>query len=152
MKKFAILFMLALGISFATQAQKRERKMLGKNLTAEQQTNLAVKKLALALDLTEAQQRKVAPLLATQIEARKAQFEKRKQLKESEKRPTAEERYAMENKRLDAQLAFQRDLKEILTAAQYEQFKKMKKMEKGKRMQMEKKKMGYKKQQMHQRN
>ena len=99
MKKFAILFMLALGISFATQAQKRERKMLGKNLTAEQQTNLAVKKLALALDLTEAQQRKVAPLLATQIEARKAQFEKRKQLKESEKRPTAEERYAMENKR-----------------------------------------------------
>lgn len=140
--------MLALAVSFSAEAQKRERNMPGKKLSTEQQTTLAIKKMTLALELTDAQQKKIKPLLAQQAEARKAQFQKMKQLKERQERPTAEERYAMENARLDAQIAFQRDMKEILSDSQYEKFKKMKQQRKGKRAQMEKKKMAFKRQQM----
>ncbi|WP_272151892.1 hypothetical protein [Tenacibaculum aiptasiae] len=127
MKKLIALFVLAVGFTLTTQAQKGKKGDFEK-LTVEQQTELAVKKMTLKLDLTPAQQRKIKPLLAEKIAKRKAMHEKRKAMKESgkeRKKLTADERFAKKSAMLDAQIAFKADMKRILNEKQYERFEKM---------------------------
>lgn len=137
MKKVLAVLVLALGLTATTQAQKGKKGDFEK-LTVEQKTALAVKKMTLKLDLTPSQANKITPLLAEKIAERKAMHEKRKALKKSDKKPTANERYAMQSARLDKQIAFKNDMKRILTEKQYEKFekmatRKMHKMKKGKK-------------------
>ncbi|KAB1157463.1 hypothetical protein F7018_11095 [Tenacibaculum aiptasiae] len=127
MKKLIALFVFAVGFTLTTQAQKGKKGDFEK-LTVEQQTELAVKKMTLKLDLTPAQQRKIKPLLAEKIAKRKAMHEKRKAMKESgkeRKKLTADERFAKKSAMLDAQIAFKADMKRILNEKQYERFEKM---------------------------
>ncbi len=127
MKKIVALLVLAVGFTITTQAQTGERGEHEK-LTAEQQTELAVKKMTLKLDLTPAQQRQIKPLLAEKIAKRKTMHAKRKAMKESGKKReklSADERYAKKSKMLDAQIAFKADMKRILNEKQFERFEKM---------------------------
>ncbi|WP_299162363.1 hypothetical protein [uncultured Tenacibaculum sp.] len=127
MKKIIALLVLAIGFTLTSQAQKGKRGDFEK-LTVAQQTELAVKKMTLKLDLTAAQQRRVKPLLAEKIAKRKTMHEKRKAMKESGKKrekPSADERFAKKSKMLDAQIAFKADMKRILNEKQYERFEKM---------------------------
>ena len=140
MRKIASILVLVFVFTITAQAQKKERKHPKEKLSTEQQTTLVVKKMTLALDLTNAQQRKVKPLITTQISDKKAMKAKRKAAKESKKRPTADERYEMANARLDKQIAFKKAMKEILNAEQFAKFEKMKKHRKGKKMKKIKKK------------
>ena len=52
MKKLASILIFVFAFTFSTQAQKREHKNRKINLTTEQKTNLAVKKMTLTFDLT----------------------------------------------------------------------------------------------------
>jgi len=127
MKKIVALLVLAVGFTITTQAQRGERSKHEK-LTVEQQTELAVKKMTLKLDLTSAQQRQIKPLIAEKIAKRKEMHAKRKAMKESgDKREklSANERYAKKSKMLDAQIAFKSDMKRILNEKQLEKFEKM---------------------------
>lgn len=127
MKKIIALLVLAVGFTLTTQAQKGKRGDFEK-LTVAQQTELAVKKMTLKLDLTAAQQRKIKPLLAEKIAKRKTMHEKRKAMKESgkeRKKLSANERFAKKSQMLDAQIAFKADMKRILNEKQYERFEKM---------------------------
>ena len=144
MKKIASILVLVFAFTFVAQAQKKRKKMKGAELSVEQQTTLAVKKLTLALDLTDSQQNQIKPLIAEKIADRKANFEKRKTAKKESKKLSADERYAKENKRLDKGIAMQNDMKRILNDEQYAKFKKMKKGRKG-RKGMTMKKRGMKK-------
>lgn len=141
MKKIVSVLILVFAFTLTTQAQKKRKKMMAKEkLTVEQQATLAIKKMALQLELTDAQQRKLKPLITKQLKERRAQREKMIKAKKME----ADQRYERANKMLDKKLAFQKEMKSILNAEQYEKFKKASKrrqMGMKKRMAMKKKKM-----------
>nr|WP_321246929.1 hypothetical protein [uncultured Psychroserpens sp.] len=140
MKKLASILILVFAITFTTHAQKRKGKK-GPKMTTEQQVTLKVKKMTLALDLTTQQQREISPLIAKQIEAKKAANEERREMKKADKKPSSDEIFAMKNKRLDAQIMMKNKMKKILNK---EQFKKFAKMAKAKK-QMASKKMKHQK-------
>ncbi|WP_435261784.1 hypothetical protein [Tenacibaculum sp. nBUS_03] len=137
MKKIIGFLVFVISISTSVHAQKEKKE----RMTAEQQTELAVKKMTLKLDLTNSQQRRIKPLLAEQINEKKQLRSKRKAMKESGKKPSANERYAISNSRLNKLIAFKNEMKSILNEKQYERFEKMTAMRMHKRKNKAKKKM-----------
>jgi len=125
MKKLVSVLILVFAFTLTTQAQKKRERMQQEKLTIEQQATLAVKKMALELDLTKAQQRKLQPILEKQIAERRVQFEKMRKAREEKRKIEKEERYKRANEALDKRLAMQEEMKSILNAEQYEKFKKM---------------------------
>ena len=120
MKKVTSILILVFAVSFTMQAQKKREKK-GPKMSTEQQAVLKVKKMTLALDLNTQQQREITPLISQQIEAKKNTFK----VRESQKRPTKDEVFAMQNKRLDAQIMMKKKMKKILNKEQFEKFEKM---------------------------
>jgi len=143
MKNLASILILVLAITFTTQAQK-ERKQKKPKFTVEQQATLAIKKMTLALGLSEKQQNQIKPLLMAQITDKKANMQKRKAARKSGIQPTAEEIYALKNKQLDKQIVMNNKMKDILNKDQFEKFQKMQ----HKRKMAAKKKMKNKKEMM----
>lgn len=141
MKKLVSILTVVFLFAINIHAQRGKDRHVREALSVEQQTTLAIKKMTLALDLTNAQQRKVKPLIASQISDKMAMRKKMKEAKELKKRPTADERYEMANVRLDKQIAFKKAMKEILNDAQFAKFEKMKRFRKGKKVKKMKKKM-----------
>lgn len=135
MKKIVSILVLVLTFNLSTQAQKERREKKPK-LSIEQHTELAVKKMTLALNLSNKQQNEIKPLLLAQATERKADLEKRKEHRANKTKPNADEIYAMKSKKLDSKIAFKNKMKNILTKEQFEKFEKMsnKRMQKGKKM------------------
>ena len=126
MKKVILATLLLVGVTAMAQDGKRHRNGMG-DLSAEQMATLQTKRMTLALDLTEAQQEQIQALNLENAKLKKAKIEARKAQKESEEkaRPTSEERYAMQNERLEYQIAQKAKMKEILSQEQYEKLEKM---------------------------
>ena len=143
MKKIISILVLVFAVTFTTQAQKKrgERGQKESKLTVEQHTTLAVKKMTLALDLSDKQQEQIKPLLMAKMSERKASMEKRKEARDNKVKPTAEEMYAMQVKRLDHQIIMKKNMRNILNKDQFEKFEKMQKS----KMRMAKNKMDGKK-------
>ncbi|WP_166385669.1 hypothetical protein [Polaribacter sp. 11A2H] len=129
MKKLASILVLVFAITFTTQAQKKRggNGERGSKLTTEQHATLTVKKMTLALDLSEKQQNQIKPILMAQMAERKTIMAERKANRADKKRPTADEMYAMQNKRLDNKIAMKNRMKDILSKEQFVQFDKMQK-------------------------
>ncbi|OSY87378.1 hypothetical protein WH52_12090 [Tenacibaculum holothuriorum] len=125
MKKIVSTLVILLAFVFSTQAQKRNKKENHEPLSVEQKTNLAVKKMTLALDLTANQQRRIKPLLAQKIEKRQKMREEFKARKKNNQKLSADERYAKMNAKLDSQIAFKAEMKQILNKEQFEKFEKI---------------------------
>ena len=121
------MLLCMVGLTANAQRGEKEPRQEMKNLTAEQMATLQTKKMTLALDLNESQQTKVLALNLERAKARKAKMEEHKALKEGDerKKPTSEERYAMQNARLDQMIAQKSKMKTILSAEQYEKWEKM---------------------------
>ncbi len=134
MKKLLTVLVLAVGFTITTQAQRGD-KSKREQLSVEQQTELEVKKMTLKLDLTEAQQNQIKPLITKQVTEKQKMREEFKAMKKSDKKPSADERYAMKSKMLDSQIAHKTAMKDILNEQQYERYEKMaaKKMQKHKK-------------------
>lgn len=125
--------MIAL-VSLQVTAQERKREFhkegqrnhmeAMKDLTPEEMATLQTKKMALHLDLTEAQQKQIQALNLEKAKYRKARMEERQKRMESSemKRPSKEERLKMMNERLDRQIAMKQKMKSILNAEQYEKW------------------------------
>lgn len=124
MKKTLSLLVVVLIYTATIQAQRKDRASYKEELSIEQQATLAAKKMTLELDLNDAQQRKIQSLLEDQIKMKRKVREDRKKQKESKQSLSADERYNLENERLDHQIDFHRKMKSILTNEQYEKFKK----------------------------
>ena len=148
MKKVITLFVLVFTFILSTQGQNKKAKRASK-LTIEQQTTLAVKKMTLALDLSEKQQNDIKPILMAKITERKMAIKKRKAAKKAKERPSADEIYEMKMKQLDGLILIKSKMKNILDEKQYERFEEMqkrrmkmalkkKKMRKGKEIQASK--------------
>lgn len=126
MKKIASILVLVFAFTITTQAQKK-RKQERPQLTTEQKVDLAVKKMALNLDLSAAQQNKIKPLIAQKMANHKSMIEKRRALRKADKKPTSDEIYEMRSKQLDNQIAMKKEMKNILNKDQFEKFEKMNK-------------------------
>ena len=122
MKKTIALVVLALTFSMNTQAQKKQsrEKGKGKDLTIEQKTTLAVKKMTLNLDLSDDQQNQVRPLITKKITDRS----KIKENRELKKSTSSIDHFQIKSERLDKMIAFKRKMKQILNAKQFEKFEK----------------------------
>lgn len=153
MKKVASILAFVLAFTVSTQAQRGEqhgnRMHKGDNLTVEQKTTLAVKRLALTLDLSNAQMQKIKPLITKQMTERAAMHKKMKAAKTAGKKRVAKGGFEKMNKALDAKLDFQNKMKKILTEKQYDTFKKLKSHKKRKMKGKMKKKMKGKKMRKH---
>ena len=95
------------------------------NATPEEMAQMQTKRLTLALVLDDAQQKKVYNLELEQAKKFKTKMEERKAAKESGEKPTEEERKAMYGAMIDAQIAHQEKMQDILTKEQFDQWRKM---------------------------
>ena len=139
MKNFALILMMVIAVTFTANTQEKtaqKKRQNRRQFTVEQNTELAVKRMTLALDLNEKQQNQIKPLLMTQAAQRKTAMEKMKKARENKQKPSEEELFTMRSQQLDNQIAMKRSMKEILTNEQFEEFEKMVKMRKtkGKKM------------------
>lgn len=125
MKKAFTLCMLLIGLGAAAQQRSHHqhvKQRMHQDLSPEQEASLKSKKMTLALSLDEAQQQKVESLLSRHIAARRELQDARSKSEDAEKSQDPETRYAHVSKRMDHQIAFQRDLKKILSDSQFEQW------------------------------
>lgn len=130
MKKLTIIAVLLIGISLTAQRHESKRNGMS-DLTPQQVATLQTKKMTLALDLDEAQQKEVESLLAEKAALRKAKLEERSIKRDEENRPTKEERFAMQNEHLDQQIAHKAEMKKILTEKQFTRWEKMQQGDRG---------------------
>jgi len=126
MKKIASILILVFAFTLTAEAQKKKKEQKTK-LTVEQRSNLAVKKMTLALDLSEKQQNQIKPLISAQIASKKTGMQKKKENIVAKTKPSSDEIYAMKSKLLDNQITFKNKMKNILNKEQFEKFEKMKK-------------------------
>ena len=130
MKKLIMAILVMAGISATAQDHMRASM---KDLSPEQIANLQTKKMTLALDLNESQQSKIKSILTEDAKTRKSKMEDFKARKEEGKKMTADEKYKMQNERLDHQIARKKEMKSLLTAEQYTKWEKMSHRNKSKR-------------------
>ncbi len=128
MKKILTLGLVLL--TFGAMAQQKphrgEMRKAHSELSPEQRATLQSKKMALALELDTRQQNQVASLLKQRFEKRdEVRANRQAKAGDSTKRPSPEERYNRMNSRLDQELAFQGEMKKILTESQFEKWRKM---------------------------
>ena len=120
MKKAMILFMALTTFAITAQGQqdkKQDRTRWHQNLSPEQRAQLQSKKLTLQLDLNQTQQAQVNQLLLKSKKNRPEAPKNRKEMTDAQK---FEARIA----RLDSQIAFKNEMKQILDEKQYHTWEK----------------------------
>ncbi|SNR35969.1 hypothetical protein [Dokdonia pacifica] len=130
MKHILTMVILCMTITVSAQRGRDGGRM---QLSAEQQATLQTKKMTLALDLNDQQANKVYTIQLEQAKKRKAFIAERK--KQDRPELTKEQRFELEEKKLDNMIAVQKEMKAILTADQFEKWRKikLKRQQKGKR-------------------
>ena len=112
------------------KGDRKERAHMMKDLTPEQIATLQTKKMALRLDLTDAQQKEIYKINLANSKERKAKIEEIKKLRENNEKPSKEDRYNMMNERLDKQIAMKKKMKSILSEEQFTRFERAAKQQK----------------------
>ena len=125
MKKLVGLTVVILLISFSINAQqKQERNRKGSDFTPEQNATLMAKKMTLQLDLDENQQKEVFTLMKQHMTEREVKMTEFKKQKENGTDFTSEQRFEMQNSKLDKQIQHKTAMKTILSKDQFEQWEK----------------------------
>lgn len=126
MRKVVLAALLLVGITAMAQEQNRKegRRQMA-DLTPEQMATLQTKRMTLALDLTEDQQSKIQEMFAKNAAERKAKMESYKASKERWETLSDDEKFALQNERLDKQIAHKEEMKSILNNEQYDKWENM---------------------------
>ncbi|MCV9926574.1 hypothetical protein OIU83_02865 [Flavobacterium sp. LS1R49] len=123
MKKLFIAALLFVGmVSFAQDATTTTSKPQRERLTPEQRNEKHLKKLTTELNLTATQQTQVGKLLADRSAKAEKYMEARKARKDSNAKPTAEEKAALKKEMMDEKAANDAQMKSILNADQYKKW------------------------------
>ncbi len=123
MKKLIVLALLLVGTTII--AQERSRKHQGNEMeqfSPEQKSQLMLKKMTLELDLNEAQQKEMSVMISDKIAKMKSHKTAMKAMKEKGVKPTNDERFTMQMKMLDEQIATKKRMEKILNAKQFEKW------------------------------
>lgn len=136
------LFLIALAL-VTLQITAQDRKHMSKkdervenmqSYTPEEMAELQTKKMTLALDLTESQQKQVMALNLENAKERKAIMKKRQEMKKEEEASLSkEDKLKMKNNMLDKQIAMKAKMKKILNDEQYSKWENLReeRMKKG---------------------
>jgi len=125
MKKLVGLTVAILLFSLTISAQqKQERSRKGSDFTPEQTATLMTKKMTLALDLDKNQETAVYGLMKENIAERQNAMAEMKKRKESGTKPTNDEKFEIQNNRLDKMIAHKAAMKKILSKEQFEKWEK----------------------------
>lgn len=130
---------LAVTFAMALQAQPAEgQTQTREKMTPEQRAELQAKRMSLHLELNKTQQAQVQKLMVAQFkktDQMRATHQQARAEGQTRKALSAEERFEMQNAHLDEQLAFQNEMKKILTPEQFDKWKEMKahRQERGKK-------------------
>lgn len=120
-KKLFVLALLLVGTTLLAQnGNKMPQRNKMPQFTPEQQTQLMLKKMTLALDLNDSQQKEMSALIADKIAKREAFKTEMKARKEKGVQPTNDERFAMQMKMLDEKMAAKKRMEKILSPKQLE--------------------------------
>lgn len=92
-------------------------------LSTQQRATIQSKHLTLALGLDQQQQEQIATLLKTRLDERMEWKARRKSEADSTEQKDGASRYAAINNRLDREIAFQENIKAILSDSQFEQWR-----------------------------
>lgn len=125
MKSYLLVaLLLCSGVFYAQKsnmATKNQRNQ-EQQMTPEQKAQLQLKRMTLSLDLNEKQQKELYPLLLKNIEKREKKMISIREKRAKGEKLTADERYELQNERLDNQIEMKKDLEKILNAEQMTQF------------------------------
>ncbi len=110
----------------AQEGNRKHRKNEMEQFTPEQKSQLMLKKMTLALDLNEAQQKEISAVISDKIAKMEAHKETMKTNREKGVKPTNDERFAMQMKMLDEQIATKKRMEKILNAKQFEKWTSLK--------------------------
>ena len=129
MKTWILTAVLLVGFNvFAQHGGRGDRQ----RLTAEQRTELQVKKLTLELDLNDSQKANVQKLFLDKNKKVETAMAERKQNREAGQKLTNDQKFEIKSKMLDEQITTKAEMKKILTKDQYEKWGKMRAKKKGK--------------------
>lgn len=127
MKNLLLMLVILISLPNMITAQNTQRQNQAANsrsmanYTPEEAATLQTKRMTLLLDLSEKQQAQANKIFlenATQRQAMREANQAKRQSGQGNK-PSKEERFAMQNKRLDHQIAMKAKMKNILTEEQY---------------------------------
>lgn len=124
MKTWILVVVMMMGVAMNAQHGERrhEGKMRGgermEHFTPEQRAELQVKKMTLALDLNEKQQKEIKSYLLEKNKDREKAIAERKANREAGKKMTADERFAMKSRMLDNKIAAKEFFRKTLDAEQ----------------------------------
>ena len=127
MKKLIVLALLIVGTTIV--AQERNRKHQGNEMeqfTPQQKSQLMLKKMTLELDLNDSQQKEMSAIISDKIAKKEAHKAEMKVMKEKGVRPTNDQRFAMQMKMLDEQIATKKRMEKILNAKQFDKWTSLK--------------------------
>jgi Spy/CpxP family protein refolding chaperone len=123
MKKVFVMMLLAVGLTaFAQEKKQAANRAEMEKLSPEQRNELRLKKLTMELNLNDNQQKEIGKIIAEQTTKREAMMTERKANKEKGVKPSADERFARESKKLDEEKAMQDRIRKILTPDQYKKW------------------------------
>jgi len=129
MKNLIVTALLIVGMtSFAQEKPQRPEKgnRAGmEKFTPEQRNQLRIKKLTLDLDLNASQQKEMAKLISEADAKREAARAEHKTQKDTGKKLSTDEKFAMRSKMLDEQIAFKEKVKKVLNPEQMVKWEKM---------------------------
>ncbi|MCM0664501.1 hypothetical protein [Flavobacterium tyrosinilyticum] len=124
MKKLFIAAMLFVGIaSFAQETDQKPAREQRERMTPEQRNEKQLQKLTTELSLDASQQAQIKQLLADRSAKAEKFREARKEKKDSNTKPTAEEKAAFKKQMEDEVAANDAKMKSILKADQYTKWK-----------------------------
>ena len=132
MKKLILIAIAFIGLQATAQQQRKQgpnngdrgEKMM--NLTPEEMATLQTKRMILALDLNESQQKKIQKINLENATIRKAHMAERKAKREAgtAEKPSKEERLKMMNAMLDHKIEMKAKMKTILNEEQFDKWEK----------------------------
>ncbi|NAS14379.1 Spy/CpxP family protein refolding chaperone [Poritiphilus flavus] len=129
MKRVLVTVFMLIGlVAFGQRGEhSMDHKRNLKDLSPEQLATLHTKKLTLALDLSDAQQRQVQKLSLEKATERKAKMESRKEARENseDSKLSTEQRYQLQIERLDKAIAEKKKMRSILDDDQYAKWEKI---------------------------
>jgi len=129
MKNAIIVFAMLIGLTALAQKEGQQKNAgeTRQEMTPEQIASLRTKKMTLALDLSQAQEKQLMTLNLKAAKERNKKMQERmaSKAKGEEARLSAEQRYALRAEMLDRKIAHQRNLKTILSPEQFSKWQKM---------------------------
>lgn len=132
MKKLIMAIFVLAGISVMAQDNNsKDQRNAMTDLSPDQIATLQTKRMTLALDLNDSQQSKMKSLLTENAKTRKTKMEEFKARKNENRQLTSNEKFALQNARLDYKISQKKEMKSLLTAAQFAKWEKMKHKKRG---------------------